>query len=344
MVPDVRRFNGTDFVTGLRAIAALIVLSIHTGGLGLRDLGRVGSAVADLGRTGVYAFFVISGFSLASALNKKTHKPREFMLRRIVRIVPLYYFWITLALILRRVSSQENLEFWNLVTHLVFLEFLVPKYSNSILSVEWSIPVEMFWYCLFLRVLALMRRFGSGKVVLIALLGSWFISLLGALYAGPDLARALHWNPVSYGFCFALGAYGFEFRERGSKWRFGNLYATILIAAVLLQNFLSRVAVPEVILISTATYFLLTNLSDDSRVTSRILCSKIILRVGVLSYGIYLSHVLVMGWIQLVLGPQTSIVLFVMTLLCSISISHFLYIVVEVPCKRVFLRRARLLL
>ena len=344
IIPDVRRFDGTDFVTGLRAIAALMVLSIHTGGLGLRTLAWWGSAVADLGRTGVYIFFVISGFSLASALKKRTYEPREFMIRRIARIVPLYYFWITCAYIWRLVSSEENLEFWNLVTHLVFLEFLIPKYSNSILSVEWSIPVEIFWYCLFPGILAFMRRFGSGKVVLIALLGSWFIIGLGALYASPDLGLALNHSPAPYSFCFALGAYGFEVRQRGNEWRFGKLYATTLIAAVLLQNFLSRVAVPEVILISTATFFLLTNLSDGPRISSRFLCSKILLRVGVLSYGIYLSHVLVMGWIQYFLGSQTSTVLFAMTFLCSALISHFLYSVMEVPCKRFILRRACLLI
>jgi len=112
---------------------------------------------------------------------------------------------------------------------------------------------------------------------------------------------------------------------------------------VLVQNFLSRVAVPEVILISTATFFLLTNLSDGPRISSRFLCSTILLRVGVLSYGIYLSHMLVMGWIQYFLGSQTPTVLFATTFLCGALISYFFYVVIEVPSKHVFLRRFRLL-
>ena len=35
-----RRYDGTDFITGLRAVAVFLVFIIHSGGGGLRDINE----------------------------------------------------------------------------------------------------------------------------------------------------------------------------------------------------------------------------------------------------------------------------------------------------------------
>lgn len=59
----VRRYGETDFITGLRAIAASMVVIIHTGAF--TGFGSMGSALTGLGKYGVDIFFVISGFTVA---------------------------------------------------------------------------------------------------------------------------------------------------------------------------------------------------------------------------------------------------------------------------------------
>lgn len=59
----VRSYGETDFVTGLRCIAALMVVSIHTAAF--RDFGWLGETVTNSGKYGVQIFFVISGFTIA---------------------------------------------------------------------------------------------------------------------------------------------------------------------------------------------------------------------------------------------------------------------------------------
>ena len=64
----LRRYPGTDFVTGLRAYAALMVVIAHTAALS--NFGWAGNALSAAGRHGVLVFFVISGFSISAAFFK----------------------------------------------------------------------------------------------------------------------------------------------------------------------------------------------------------------------------------------------------------------------------------
>ena len=69
MKSAIQDYGDTNFITGMRAFAAFGVVLIHSGGAGLRSLGPIGNNFADLGLTGVYVFFVISGFSVASSFD-----------------------------------------------------------------------------------------------------------------------------------------------------------------------------------------------------------------------------------------------------------------------------------
>jgi peptidoglycan/LPS O-acetylase OafA/YrhL len=92
-----KSYGDTDFITGLRAVAMFMVILIHSGGAGLRELGGFGNNFVDVGRTGVYIFFVISGFSVAqSYLCSQGFIP--YFLKRMFRIIPLYYtVWLIVA-------------------------------------------------------------------------------------------------------------------------------------------------------------------------------------------------------------------------------------------------------
>jgi hypothetical protein len=56
-IVPTKDYGDTNFITGMRAFAALAVVVIHSGGAGLRNLGQWGINLADIGRTGPYVFF-----------------------------------------------------------------------------------------------------------------------------------------------------------------------------------------------------------------------------------------------------------------------------------------------
>ena len=83
MIPE-RRGDYRPYIDGLRAISILAVVGYHIGLPGFSG-----------GFVGVDVFFVISGFIMYAAA--RDEPPLEFVRRRLVRVVPLYWM-ATLAL------------------------------------------------------------------------------------------------------------------------------------------------------------------------------------------------------------------------------------------------------
>jgi exopolysaccharide production protein ExoZ len=145
----------------LRAIAALMVAYLHLliqipeyapflDVRNLVDMRRLGA--------GVDIFFVISGFIMF--VTSRNSSPGEFAVRRIIRIVPLY--WL-LTLVLTVVLALHPQFFRSTVLSGEYLlkSFLFIPYSNPgpggdmapILVPGWTLNFEMFFYAIFTLVL-----------------------------------------------------------------------------------------------------------------------------------------------------------------------------------------------
>ena len=81
---------------GLRGVAVLLVLMVHllTRGDANQGLRSIPFKIAEAGWIGVDLFFVLSGFLITSILLRELDAPhyfRNFYMRRVLRIFPLYY-------------------------------------------------------------------------------------------------------------------------------------------------------------------------------------------------------------------------------------------------------------
>ena len=81
---------------GVRGLAVLMVLVFHFIGntLATNAVERVIVGAANYGSYGVELFFVLSGFLITGILYDTSDKPlyfRNFFMRRVLRIFPLYY-------------------------------------------------------------------------------------------------------------------------------------------------------------------------------------------------------------------------------------------------------------
>src|SRR5262249_27030727 len=141
----------------LRAVAALSVVYYHTTSeAGLNLPPAVGSHAVDL-------FFVISGFIIArTALDS----PKQFLLRRIVRIVPLYWtatlavFW--LALFTPHILHSTRPDYRQLLCSLLFIPYETPEAGTlPTLILGWSLNYEMYFYVVFAIALAVVPRRAS---------------------------------------------------------------------------------------------------------------------------------------------------------------------------------------
>lgn len=148
------RFASLD---GLRAISALLVIAQH---LGAANMARIPVLWrVDYGNLGVRVFFVISGFLITSLLlceHAQTGQIslRDFYIRRAFRILPAYYVFAVIVILLIPtgfVIAQHE----KLLPPLLFFSNYVQNRGSSFMH-TWSLSVEEQFYLLWPGVLVLL--------------------------------------------------------------------------------------------------------------------------------------------------------------------------------------------
>jgi len=339
-----KNYGDTNFITGMRAFAALAVVLIHAGGAGFRELGIIGNNIADFGRTGVYVFFVISGFSVASSY-ETSNGYLDYINKRLWRIAPLYYFWLaaTIALGVTATYWQKELnaeiDSYNLLLHVFFLSFLDYRVTNSIIGVEWSISIEVFWYF----ALPLLLIGGSTKVKnLWVLFISFLVYLLSVKFPhvlpvdGENSALAMHWSPIPYVLAYALGITAYRFRNicRHSN-AVGNcvLALSVVLIGVYVWHprIITKLFYDEFIFVSVVTTALILFGTNKSFLFRFIFNNSAVQFLGVVSYGIYLCHLPLLSLIARIDEPKLNnlTLRFVLVSILAVLISALTYYLFE---------------
>ncbi len=295
-------------IQGLRGIAALLVVVDHSI-LQFSQTTRADRAananliyIAEtLGRHGVEIFFLISGFVMTIASYEDFRQPnaaREFLWRRIIRIVPLY--WLITGLVVVQLLWQGRvLHPLDLVKSLAFI-----PYSNEDGSLQpllrrgWTLNYEMFFYALFAIALFQKPQRGLSAVISALLL----LTVVGQLWqtdqCSADACRALafYLQPIMLYFAggILLGA-SRVFLQRRNKMPgipFDNGLG-LAIALTALQVLYLSVAPPSKLtdvvgviycILATAFCALLEDRTEHGRLR------LVFLLVGEASYSIYMTH------------------------------------------------------
>lgn len=341
----VKDYGDTNFITGMRAFAAFAVVLIHAGGGGLRVFGEIGSHIVDFGAQGVAVFFVISGYSVAASYTA-SEGYWDYLNKRLWRITPLYYFWIGIAILVGVTATYWQEQFstsvnaYNLLMHLSFLSFLDYTIANTLLGVEWSIPIEVFWYII---IPFCMQWMISRKQLVIAVLLSYicykFVVKYPTMLTVPtqDAALAMHWSPIPYVFGFCLGIVAFRLRESGTYFaRWGNVaLIAAMITFVLAIYSLNPASKSTYVFFSILTFVLILFGSDNSQFFRWLFTNKIVVYLGTISYGIYLCHpplLTMLVRLNLVSADGTGRTFLILSA-CAISVSTLTYFLVERPCQ-----------
>jgi peptidoglycan/LPS O-acetylase OafA/YrhL len=151
---------------GLRGFAILLVVSIHyfhDPGAKLPRLLHCLQTFFALGWTGVDLFFILSGFLIGGILLEARTSPnyfKTFYIRRVFRIIPVYYLWIVCFIVVVFVgchffpshtqSGQAPSFNWAILAHFLFLQNLSTSNYSTLavwwLGVSWSLAVEEQFY------------------------------------------------------------------------------------------------------------------------------------------------------------------------------------------------------
>jgi peptidoglycan/LPS O-acetylase OafA/YrhL len=364
---------------GFRALAALSVVGVHTAFVsGFTTRSRLGSYTARL-EIGVAVFFLISGFLLyrpfvAAHLDGRRLATRPFLRRRVLRIVPLY--WFVLALATWGLHAVKIHDLAGVVILFGFLQIYSRTYVFRGISAAWSLCTEVTYY-LFLPVYAraLTRRrrppeaqvraelMGVGllilaslafRVVMISLrpprwdlMMSWLPGMLDLFAVGMGLAVASAWaqrrdrepevlrHPAMPWLSWALAGAAF--------WAV-SAHAGIprlpLYTQTLGMN-LSR----QTLYALFAMFLLLPGIfgPQDRGLPRRLLTSRAVHWAGIASYGIYLWHEVwitkLLAWRHLPLFGVHLPYLFGAVTAITLAVSAVTYALVERPFLRLKGRR-----
>lgn len=155
--------RGSQFLSiqALRFIAALAVVVLHSTFYTMERL-HSGTGIYHVGANGVRLFFVISGFVMIISSQKLLGTPRGwsvFALKRIVRIVPIYWaitlIKVAVLLVTPAVVLHSELDWGYILKSLFFIpEYNVDGEIRPLLGVGWTLNFEMFFYLLFALSLA----------------------------------------------------------------------------------------------------------------------------------------------------------------------------------------------
>lgn len=163
---------------GLRAVAVLLVVGYHW------LPGSLPHGLMELGWSGVDLFFVLSGFLITGQLLDERGTPGwygRFLMRRALRILPLYYAALLLFVAYARLSNDPEAQatlsgmlwFWTYTPNLWFSLEGMPG-VRGLLNHFWSLGLEEQFYLLWPAVIA----FVPGRTIPMLALGGVLLGVV----------------------------------------------------------------------------------------------------------------------------------------------------------------------
>lgn len=306
-----KKYNDTNFITGLRAIAVLLVFLVHCNLKHVENINEFLNRIINYGSFGVQIFFVISGFTIFYQLYEKKYSFKKFIILRVLRI-SIVYFPILIFLFLIANFNGSIFNDWaykfnngtisieNLVIHLLYLGSFSLNYANTIIGVEWTLNIEIFYY--FVIGLLISYKILKNNFVNIAFITFIFlvisISFSMLNYFKIIDSLLIGWMPFIYGYMFLLGGLSFFIRQK-----LENLFEinklklisniSIIINLLLLflliyfQKDLPGIVTGGITAIITSSLIILT---QDTSYFGKLFTNKIVVFLGSISYSFYLVH------------------------------------------------------
>jgi len=331
---------------GLRGLAILMVIGFHYGRLGF-------------GWAGVEIFFVLSGFLITSVLLADADLPvglylKRFYWRRLLRIFPLYYFYLGLVAAAYLMTGRPSLfgRYWpSLLTYTFNFEFLLPSYRNEYTFGHfWSLAIEEQFYLFWPLALYFLDRRRRQTVALGLVLAGPVVRAAAAAVltmVNPNseyVGGAIYEFSLSHIDAFSIGAF-LAIRKPSAEKAAVKLFfvATIaLIGCGVAANWFTRGTLAVGTSLGYPVHMMhgqevwgytlinlwaaaLLNVVRSENGLSLLFAWRPLAYVGQISYGMYVYHCVIQEWLMPLLGRRADFGKFVVYLAVVVVVSTASY-------------------
>ncbi len=319
---------------GIRGLAAFLVLAEHTG------------VLKNIGSLGVWLFFSLSGFLLATPFVQKPSRAlsydymSSYLLRRFKRLMPMYYAFVGVTMLSHGRTDE-------VIRHLLFLQ------ANGH---YWTLPQEMYFYFilpllvaviylvfrgnkvfagLFLLVLLILaNKFLTKNIISLYGQGQKLQPMVGIFLAGMMFSYLYHWlggNPF------------FQRLDRSHVRQFCSISGLILLlvlvvlSARLIPEFTEFNALydPGMFGFGAGLFILLTVLANNT-LLSRIMNFYPFRAVGLVGLSFYLLHPMMITFVRTEVQDYFNIrlsgpAMFILVGIATYIFAAFTYTYIERP-------------
>jgi peptidoglycan/LPS O-acetylase OafA/YrhL len=345
MATDIRA------LTGVRGVAAAVIVAYHFGDVQLFGGGNIAYYRIPHGYLPVDLFFMLSGYVIGLTYRDtfgsgSLKNYATFMLKRVARLYPAYLAigLLYVAKIAAGLSGQDTLSMFSPsdIAGNILMMTGWGLYIHPLIGVSWAASAEMGSYLLVpLLMLVTIRRSAlvCGFTVLAALLAVYAISISGRGSSGPlDVVNGNSFYPLLRAVAgFTLGLAMFRFAgviDRLSMTAQDVLLAVLLVAIIITISLAAGDRLLYLLFIP-----LVAVLSRDGRLARALFGNALVYRLGIISYSIYLIHPL---FVSFAVGAwrhfgQTEVAYLLASAVCFIVIwllSELSYRFIEMPGRK----------
>jgi peptidoglycan/LPS O-acetylase OafA/YrhL len=316
----------------LRGFAAVFVVMFHYT-MGTGHLEKIFNA----GFMGVELFFIISGFVIFMTLNK-INNAKEFVLGRVARIYPPYWFCVTLYAVVKLYFNQASFNIAFLKVYVANLTMMQTFFhQGSIDAVYWTLLIELTFY-LFAVLLYInnLKKFEIVGFAVVALIAFYSMYISSHISTEWNLRVLRYAGLVDFFPLFLSGVIYYKLKfESKNVLRFA-----LLAFCFAVQISMYHVTADRTKWISFNTYFIIILLYNITFLLySYNLLGFILNKPGIftgkISYSLYLTHGIISFIVaNVMLGLNLHInfwFLLLTKLSCAMLLAYLVHICVEKP-------------
>ena len=294
-----KRLSYSAPLDGLRAVAALMVLFSHY-------LLEVGWSEFRYGWNGVQIFFVISGYLITLILLSQKNEVRlpkmkmvtNFIIKRALRLFPVYYLFLTVLVIISALTGlwlTKEGTLWYFYTYTQNWLFLNEGFQSALINHTWSLAVEEQFYLFWPLIIFFLPRRAELPVLITVFLGGiaakyYFTNF----YITPGTVKGvtfMHFDTLGAG---ALLAYAMYYQVEWVKNLFSRLAIPMAAIGLAVSLWLTLNGNEGSMFLSYALVLMSVSLvylcSQPNAFSKAVFGWPILVRIGKISYGVYLYH------------------------------------------------------